>query len=122
MASIFWKYLFPLLLLAIGVVTYFLVPVINEWVSVHIQGWWGLLALAVAGIALWLYFYFALGFRGKGLRYATIIIIYTAMCLWLLANFNFITSYLEIHFGTWGMIGGLIVIIAIVGLGLLVLF
>ena len=118
----FWKYIFPLILLAVGAVAYFLVPCLNQWVAAHIQGLWGLLWLAVAGLALWLWFYFAMGFRGSGLLYATVVILFTAMCLWLLANWDWFTDFLEMRLGQWGMIGVVLLIIIIVGVGLLVLF
>ena len=118
----FWKYIFPLILVAVGVATYFLVPYVNQWVAEHIQGFWGLFWLALAGVLLWLWFYIGLGFRGSALKYATIVILFTAMCLWLIANWEWFTAFLELHLGTWGMTGVLLVIIVIVGIGLLVLF
>ena len=118
----FWKYIFPLILVAVGVATYFLVPYVNQWIAAHIQGFWGLLWLDVAGIALWLWLFLGLGFRGGALKYATIVILFTAVCLWLIANWEWFTAFLELHLGQWGMIGVLLLIIIIVGLGLLVLF
>ena len=118
----FWKYIFPLILVAVGVATYFLVPYINQWVAEHIHGWWGLLWVAIASIALWLYFFLALGFRGSALRYITLVIIFTALCLWLVANFDFFTEFLKMHLGQWGMIGVLLVLIVVFGFALLVLF
>ena len=118
----FWKYIFPAIIVIVATVSYFLLPYINQWVAGHVQGWWGLLWIAIVSVVLWLYFFFALGYRGSTLRYITLVIIFTALCLWLIANFDFFTEFLKMHLGQWGMIGVLLLLIVVFGFALLVLF
>ena len=84
--------------------------------------WIALLIFVIAGMAIWFFFYFVVGVRGKGIRYVTLVILFTIMCIWLYKNFGFITEFLETNLGTWGMIGVLAVLIIVVGIGLYVLF
>ena len=118
----FWKYIFPVLLIAAGIAAYLFFPVLIDWVAAHIQGLWGVLWLAIAGAALWLWLYFGMGFRGGGMKYATLVILFTAVCIWLVANWGWFTDYLEMHLGQWGMIGVLLLIVVIVLLGRFFLF
>lgn len=80
------------------------------------------LMILAAGVIAWLFFYKVVGVRGNALKYVSAVVVFTIMCILLLQNFNLITTYLEAHLGTWGMIGVLGVIILIVGAGLLLLF
>lgn len=92
---------------------------VDSWLK---NPWISLLVVAMAGMAVWLFFYFVVGVRGKGLKYVTLVILFTIMCIWLYKNFGFITGFLESTLGTWGMIGALAVLIIVVGIGLFVLF
>lgn len=94
-------------------------PIISDWIT---SPWISLPIFVAAGAAVWLFFYFVIGVRGKGLKYVTIVILFSIMCLWLYKNFGFITDFLETTLGTWGMIGVLTVLIIVVGIGLYVLF
>ena len=94
-------------------------PLISDWVT---SPWISLPIFVTAGAAVWLFFYFVIGVRGNGLKYVTLVILFSIMCLWLFKNFGFITDFLETTLGTWGMIGVLVVLIIVVGIGLIVLF
>ena len=104
---------------AFGVLPNRRLPLISEWITTP---WISLVIFVMAGVAIWLFFYFVVGVRGKGIKYVTIVILFTIMCLWLYKNFGFITDFLETNLGTWGMIGVLAVLIIVVGIGLYVLF
>lgn len=104
---------------AFGVLPNEKLPLISEWITTP---WLSLLIFVTAGVAIWLFFYFVVGVRGKGMKYVTIVILFTIMCIWLYKNFGFITDFLETNLGTWGMIGVLAVLIIVVGIGLFVLF
>ena len=104
---------------AFGVLPNRRLPLISEWITTP---WISLVIFVMAGVAIWFFFYFVVGVRGKGIKYVTIVILFTIMCLWLYKNFGFITDYLETNLGTWGMIGVLAVLIIVVGIGLYVLF
>ena len=116
------KYLLPVGIVVVAVLLYLFIPAINAWVLRMSRGWQGALWLLGAGILLGIYYAFVMGFRGKALGYAIAVIVFTAVCIWLIANWEWFTAFLELHLGTWGMIGVLLVIIIIVGIGLLVLF
>lgn len=104
---------------AFGVLPNRRLPQLSSWITTP---WISLLIFVVAGTAIWLFFYFVAGVQGKGLKYVTIVILFTIMCLWLYKNFGFITEFLETNLGTWGMVGVLAVLIILVGIGLYVLF
>ena len=104
---------------AFGVLPNEKLPLISNWITTP---WLALLVFVTAGAAIWLFFYFVVGVRGKGLKYVTIVILFTIICIWLYKNFGFITDFLETNLGTWGMIGVLAVLIIVVGIGLFVLF
>jgi hypothetical protein len=104
---------------AFGVLPNEKLPLISNWITTP---WLALLIFVTAGAAIWLFFYFVVGVRGKGLKYVTIVILFTIICIWLYKNFGFITDFLETNLGTWGMIGVLAVLIIVVGIGLFVLF
>ena len=104
---------------AFGVLPHEKLPLISDWITTP---WLALLIFVTAGAAIWLFFYFVVGVRSKGLKYVTIVILFTIICLWLYKNFGSITEFLETNLGTWGMIGVLAVLIIVVGIGLFVLF
>lgn len=104
---------------AFGVLPNRRLPVISNWITTP---WISFLIFVMAGVAIWLFFCFVVGVRGKGLKYVTIVILFSIMCLWLYKNFGFVTDFLEANLGTWGMIGVLAVLIIVVGIGLYVLF
>lgn len=104
---------------AFGVLPNERLPLISSWITTP---WIALLIFVIAGTAIWFFFYFVVGVRGKGMKYVTTVILFTIMCIWLYKNFGFITEFLEANLGTWGMIGVLAVLIIVVGIGLYVLF
>lgn len=104
---------------AFGVLPNRRLPLISEWITTP---WISFLIFVMAGAAIWLFFCFVVGVRDKGLKYVTIVILFSIMCLWLYKNFGFVTDFLEANLGTWGMIGVLAVLIIVVGIGLYVLF
>ena len=104
---------------AFGVLPNKRLPLISEWITTP---WISLLVFVIAGTAIWLFFYYVAGVRGNGIKYVTIVTLFTIMCIWLYKNFGFITEFLETNLGTWGMIGVLAVLIIVVGIALYVLF
>jgi hypothetical protein len=104
---------------AFGVLPNERLPLLNHCITTP---WIALLVFLSAGTAIWFFFYYVVGVRGKGLKYVTIVILFTIMCIWLYKNFGPITEFLETNLGTWGMIGVLAVLIIVVGIGLYVLF
>ena len=104
---------------AFGVLPNERLPLLSHWITTP---WIALLVFLLAGTAIWLFFYYVVGVRGKGLKYVSIVILFTIMCIWLYKNFGPITEFLETNLGTWGMIGVLAVLIIVVGIGLYVLF
>ena len=115
------KYLLPVVIIVVAVLLYLFIPTINAWVVRMSRGWQGALYLTGAGILLGVYYAFVMGFRGKALWYAIGVIVFTAICIWLIANWDWFTDLLQTHLGTWGMIGVLLALCALVGLGILFL-
>lgn len=115
------KYLLPVAIIIVAVLLYLFIPSINAWVIRMSRGWQGALFLTGAGIILGLYYVYVMGFRGKALGYAVGVIIFTAVCIWFIANWDWFTSLLQTHLGTWGMIGVLLALCALVGLGIMFL-
>ena len=76
----------------------------------------------IAGIALFFYFWRGRGFKGKTLRYAVAVIIFTAIALIGLINHELIFAFLEEHLGTWGTTGVLLLFCAVFGLAMYILF
>lgn len=116
------SYIIPAVIVIVAVLLYFFIPAINEWVLQICKGWRGMLILFAVGVLLTIYYAVMMGFRGKMLGYAIAVIIFTATCIWLLANWEWFTTMLETHLGVWGMTGVLIFLIAIVGICMLILF
>ena len=77
----------------------------------------GLVYLLVAGILLtgWL---LILGFRGKALRYALLILIFTILCIWLVINFDLVWNSMVHTLGLWPTI--LIVLLGAIGAWLVI--
>lgn len=115
-------YLLPVAIVIVAVLQYLFIPAINEWVLRVSRGWKGALYLTGAGVLLALYYALLMGFRGRALGYAIAVILFTAGCIWLLANWEWFTAMLEAHLGVWGMTGILLVLIIIVALCMWILF
>lgn len=114
-------YLLPVGIVVVAVLLYLFIPAINAWVLRMSRGWQGALYLTGAGVLLALYYALLMGFRGRALGYAIAVILFTAVCIWLLANWEWFTDMLQTHLGTWGMIGVLLVLCLFVGLGIICL-
>ena len=114
-------YLLPVAIIIVAVLLYLFIPSINAWVIRMSRGWQGALFLTGAGIVLCIYYALIMGFRGKALRYAIAVIIFTAVCIWLIANWEWFTDLLQTHLGSWGMVGVLLVSCLLIGLGILFL-
>ena len=115
-------YLLPVAIIIVAVLLYFFIPTINAWVIRMSRGWQGALLLLGAGIVLGIYYALVMGFRGKALGYAIGVIIFTGVCIWLIANWDWFTDLLQTHLGTWGMIGVLLALCAVVGICMMCLF
>lgn len=114
-------YLVPVAVIVVAVLLYLFIPSINAWVIRMSHGWQGAVYLLIAGILLGVYYALVMRFRGKALAYAIGVIIFTAVCIWLIANWDWFTDLLQTHLGTWGMIGVLLLLCALVGLGIMCL-
>ena len=92
-------YLLPVAIVIVAVLLYLFIPAINEWVLRVSRGWQGALWLVGMSVALALYYALLMGFRGRALGYAIAVILFTAVCIWLLANWEWFTAMLEAHLG-----------------------
>ena len=115
------KYLLPVGIIVVAVLLYLFIPVINAWVLQMSRGWQGALYLTGAGVLLAIYYAWVMRFRGRALLYAIGVIVFTAGCIWLLANWEWFTDMLQTHLGIWGMIGVLLVLCLLVRLGIMCL-
>ena len=118
-------FVIAIILLAVvvyGVLSHLKSPNAENLISRYMSPLAFALVILAAGVIVWLFFFQVVGVRGTALKYVTAVVVFTIMCILLLQNFNVITTYLEAHLGTWGMIGVLGVIILIVGAGLFLLF
>ncbi len=115
------KYLLPVAIIVVAVLLYLFIPSINAWVLRMSRGWQGALYLTGAGVLLAIYYAWVMRFRGRALAYAIGVILFTVICIWLLANWEWFTTMLETNLGTWGMIGVLLALCLFVGLGIMCL-
>ncbi len=68
------------------------------------------LIIAAVGLLLLTYFIGVLGYRGKALVYAIMVILFTGFCIWGVINMNEFSDFLKEHLGVWGMSGILLLI------------
>ena len=87
-----------LALLAIVVVAIF--PPIQHFLLRLITGRMGLVYLLVAGVLL-LGWFLILGARGKTLRYALLILIFTILCIWMAINMDLVWDSMISTLGLW---------------------
>ena len=118
----FLKYLLPIGIVVIAVLLYLFIPTIKDWVLHISQGAKGAVILYASGVVLATYYAVVMGFRGNALVYAIAVIIFTATCIWLIANFDWFTEMLKSHFGVWGMTGLLLLLCLVVGICIIILF
>ena len=77
-----------------------------------LTGGMGLVYLLAAGVLLTIWF-LILGFRGKALRYALLILIFTILCIWLAINLDLVWNAMVNTLGLWPTI--LIVLLGTIG-------
>jgi len=99
------------ILVIVGVVSYFAIPFIHVFLSRVLVGWKGLLYLSGGGVLLTLWFLY-LGYRGKSLAFALMVLLFAILCIWLAINFDLIWDSMEATFGLWptiliALLGGL---------------
>lgn len=70
------------------------------------------LIIGAVGIVLLTFFYFIVGYRGRGLVYCALIILFTGFCIWGVINWDEFTAMLESKLGVWGM-SGVVLLIAL---------
>jgi len=108
-----------IVIFVIGVVSYFAIPFIHVFLSRALVGWKGLLYLLGAGILLTLWFLY-LGFRGKSILYALMILVFAILCIWMAVNFDLIWNSMEASLGIWPTI--LIAVLGGIGVWLFIRF
>lgn len=106
--KIFLKFL-PILLVLAGVILWFAIPVAADWVLAHTKGFIGLGLLSVAGLGIMLYFALVLKFSRKSLLYALGVVVFVIITIWLLANHEAIFAWMDVHLGSWGTVGVLLI-------------
>ena len=89
------------------------VPRVQAFLLRILTGGMGLVYLLAAGLLLTGWF-LILGFRGKTLRYAVLILIFTILCIWLLINFDLVWNAMVNTLGLWPTI--LIVLLGAIGI------
>ena len=92
-------------------------PRVQEFLLRILTGGMGLVYLLAAGVLLTVWFLF-LGFRGKTLRYALIILLFTIVCIWLVINFDLVWDSMVHTIGLWPTI--LIVLFGAIGAWLVI--
>ena len=102
-----------IVLVIVGVATYFLVPYVQAWFDKVLVGWKGLVYLLGGAFVLEAWF-LIIGYRGKALLYALGILVFTILCIWLAINFNLVWDSMVATIGLWPTI--LIVLFGALGL------
>lgn len=92
--------LYTVILVLIGVISYFAIPAVQAFFARLLVGGKGLLYLLGGGVVLTLWFLF-LGYRGKSLAYALLILLFTIFCLWLAINFDMVWDAMTSVLGLW---------------------
>lgn len=108
-----WTIVLTIAAVVIGILSYYVVPPFHEWATEVLQSRKGII-IFVSIIPALLIYYWIIGFRGKSALYALALLVFTFGCILALANYDLITGWLEFKFGTWGMIGALLLIAALV--------
>lgn len=88
------------------------IPRVQDYLLRIFTGGMGLVYLLAAGVLLtgWL---LILGFRGKALCYALLILLFTIICIWLAINFDLVWNSMVHTLGLWPTI--LIVLLGALG-------
>ena len=84
----------------IGVIVCLVIPAFHDRVKEALVGLKGLVYLLGAALVLEAWF-LIIGYRGKALLYALLILIFTIMCIWLAINFDLVWDSMIHTLGTW---------------------
>ncbi len=93
------------------------IPRVQVFLLRILTGGMGLVYLLAAGVLLTGWF-LILGFRGKALRYALFILIFTILCIWLAINIDLVWNSMVHTLGLWPTI--LIVLLGAIGAWLVI--
>lgn len=101
----------------VGIVVACVVPQVQDYLLRILTGGRGLVYLLAAGVLLtgWL---LILGFHGKALRYALLILIFTILCIWVAINIDLVWNSMVHTIGLWPTI--FIVLLGAIGLWVLI--
>lgn len=101
----------------VGIAVIAIIPQVQAFFLRLLTGGKGLLYLLAAGILLTGWF-LILGVRGKALRYALLILVFTLLCLWLAINLDLVWNSMVHTIGLWPTI--IIVLLGAIGVWLVI--
>lgn len=101
----------------LGIVVIAIVPRVQQFFLRLFTGGMGLVYLLAAG-ALLTGWFLILGFRGKALRYALFILVFTLLCIWLAINLDLVWNSMVHTLGLWPTI--LIALLGAIGVWLII--
>ncbi|MBQ1707500.1 MAG: hypothetical protein II026_00355 [Bacteroidales bacterium] len=101
----------------VGIAVIAIIPQVQAFFLRLLTGGKGLLYLLGAGILLTGWF-LLLGVRGKALRYALLILVFTLLCLWLAINLDLVWDSMVHTIGLWPTI--IIVLLGAIGVWLII--
>ena len=101
----------------VGITVIAIIPQVQAFFLRLLTGGKGLLYLLGAGILLTGWF-LLLGVRGKALRYALLILVFTLLCLWLAINLDLVWDSMVHTIGLWPTI--IIVLLGAIGVWLII--
>ena len=101
----------------VGIAVIAIIPQVQAFFLRLLSGGKGLLYLLGAGILLTGWF-LLLGVRGKALRYALLILVFTLLCLWLAINLDLVWNSMVHTIGLWPTI--IIVLLGAIGVWLVI--
>ena len=101
----------------VGITVIAIIPQVQSFFLRLLSDGKGLLYLLAAGILLTGWF-LLLGVRGKALRYALLILVFTLLCLWLAINLDLVWDSMVHTIGLWPTI--IIVLLGAIGVWLVI--
>ena len=101
----------------VGITVIAIIPQVQSFFLRLLSDGKGLLYLLAAGILLTGWF-LLLGVRGKALRYALLILVFTLLCLWLAINLDLVWNSMVHTIGLWPTI--IIVLLGAIGVWLII--
>ena len=87
-------------MVVLGVLTYLLIPSAMAFLNRALVGGKGILYLLAGGVVLEIWF-LIMGYRGKALVYALLVLIFTILCIWLAINFDMVWDSMINTLGLW---------------------